>query len=137
MDVDIKGFAHLTLTVSDFEASLPFYKDLFAFIGLREMIVTDDYYYCVGRRVGMGIQACSPALEGTRFDQGRTGLHHLCLSMESREDVNALAEFVTSRGATMVRQPASQDDWMPGMYSCLFEDPDGIRIEANHIRKPS
>jgi hypothetical protein len=26
-----------------------------------------------------------------------------------------------------------QDAWAPGYYSVLFEDPDGIRLEANFV----
>ena len=32
----------------------------------------------------------------------------------------------------MIRPPRD-DDWAPGYYSVLFEDPDGIRIEANFV----
>jgi len=135
--MDIKGFAHLNLTVSDFDASLPFYRELFSFLGLKEMIVADGYYYCVGRRVGMGIQASTPEHKGIEFDQGRCGLHHLCFSMESRGDVDALGVFVRGLGAKIIREPSAQDEWMPGMYSMLFEDPDGIRLEANHIQRPT
>ena len=133
----LKGIAHINFTVSNFERSLPFYKELFAHLGLREMINIDGYYYCVGKRTAIDIQACSNDNADVPFDQGRAGLHHYCLSMESREDVDALAEFAKGLGAQIVRAPAGQDDWFPGMYSCLFEDPDGIRIEANHIPKPS
>ena len=26
-----------------------------------------------------------------------------------------------------------EDRWAPGYYSLLFEDPDGIRLELNHV----
>ncbi len=133
--MEINGFAHLNLTVSDFEKSLPFYKKLFALLELKELIVGDGYYYCVGRRVGFGIQACAPENQGVPADQGRAGLHHFCLSMKSREDVDTLAHFVREEGLTLIREPAPNDDWFPGMYSLLFEDRDGIRIEANHIQR--
>ena len=35
-------------------------------------------------------------------------------------------------GATIIRAPA-QGTWAPGYYSVLFEDPDGIRLEVNHV----
>jgi len=133
--MSLKGIAHINFTVSDFEKSFPFYEKMFAHLGLKEMIKTKDYYYCVGKRTGVGIQACTPENKDVPFDQGRAGLHHFCFSLESREDVDALAILAKDLGAKVVREPASQDDWFPGMYSCLFEDPDGIRIEANHIPK--
>ena len=35
-------------------------------------------------------------------------------------------------GATFVHGP-QEDPWAPGYYSILFEDPDGIRLEINHV----
>jgi glyoxalase/bleomycin resistance protein/dioxygenase superfamily protein len=35
-------------------------------------------------------------------------------------------------GAKIVRAP-EDGPWAPGYYSVLFEDPDGIRIEANFV----
>lgn len=133
--MELKGIAHINFTVSDFGRSLPFYKQLFAELGLREMLVSDDYYYCVGRRIGIGIQAATKAYEGVAFDQGRSGLHHYCLAMESREDVDRIAALVDRLGGRIVRAPAANDDWFAGMYSTLMEDPEGIRIEANHLTK--
>lgn len=132
-NMEIKGIAHITFTVSDFEKALPFYKTLFSAIGLKELIVADGYYYCVGRRIGLGIQRSNPNLPDTSFNQGRAGLHHYCLAMNAREDVDSLAEVARRAGAKIIREPAAQEHWVPGMYSVLFEDPEGLRIEANHI----
>jgi hypothetical protein len=41
-------------------------------------------------------------------------------------------EFLVSIGAKVVHGP--QDDaFAPGYYSVLFEDPDGVRLEINHV----
>ena len=135
--VEFKGIAHLNLTVRDFKKSLPFYKALFGFLGMKEMFALDGYYYCVGKRCAIGIQPASPEGAAEPFDQGRPGLHHFCLSLGSREDIDALAAFMATQGAKVIRAPGPNDDWFPGMYSTLFEDPDGIRIEANHIARRS
>ena len=37
-----------------------------------------------------------------------------------------------SIGATIVHGP-QDDHWAPGYYSVLFEDPDGVRLEINHV----
>ena len=29
--------------------------------------------------------------------------------------------------------PSSEGHWAPGYYYVLFEDPDGIRLEVNHV----
>ena len=64
--------------------------------------------------------------------QSRTGLHHLCFRARSREDVDALHDLLLEMGATVVHPP-QEDAWAPGYYSVLFEDPDGIRLEMNHV----
>ena len=60
------------------------------------------------------------------------GLHHLCLRARSREDVDACAASLKDMGATIVRGPL-EGTWAPGYYYVLFEDPDGIRLEINHV----
>ena len=35
-------------------------------------------------------------------------------------------------GAKIVHPP-EDGAWAPGYYSVLFEDPDGIRLEVNHV----
>ena len=44
---------------------------------------------------------------------------------------NCTASSVTL-GAKIIRAPR-EDQWAPGYYSLLFEDPDGIRLELNHV----
>jgi len=39
---------------------------------------------------------------------------------------------LTGLGTTIIRAPR-EDSWAPGYYSMLFEDPDGIRLEINHV----
>jgi hypothetical protein len=43
-----------------------------------------------------------------------------------------LQGFLCSLGVTIVGAPR-EDQWAPGYYSLLFEDPDGIRMELNHV----
>ncbi len=48
------------------------------------------------------------------------------------EDVDALHALLVDLGATIVHPP-EEGPWAPGYYSVLFEDPDGIRLEMNHV----
>ena len=132
MAVSLNGVAHVYLTVSDFAAARPFYGALLPFLDMQCLIDTDVLYYCVGSRTGIGIRAASAEHEGVAFDQYRAGLHHLCLRARSREDVDAVTAFVESLGASIVHGPRD-DDWAPGYYSVLFEDPCGTRLEINHV----
>lgn len=130
--MEINGIAHVMLTVSRFEACRDFYRDLLAFLGLRPVIDTEGMLYCVGGRTAFGVRAPDPAHASERFDQGRIGLHHVCFRARSREDVDALHAFLRERGATIVHPP-EEGPWAKGYYSLLFEDPDGIRLEINHV----
>jgi catechol 2,3-dioxygenase-like lactoylglutathione lyase family enzyme len=91
---------------------------------------TDRLLYCVGGRTAIGIQPSQN--DGDRFVQSRVGLHHLCLRARSRDDVDRLHALLQDIGATVVQAP-QEGTWAPGYYSVLFEDPDGIRLEANFV----
>jgi catechol 2,3-dioxygenase-like lactoylglutathione lyase family enzyme len=130
--MEINGIAHVMLTVSDFDACLPFYEKLLEFLGLRPVIKMDGMLYCVGGRTAVGIVKGDERWRAERFVQLRVGLHHLCFRARAREDVDRLAEFLPSIGAKIVHPP-EEGAWAPGYYSVLFEDPDGVRLEMNHV----
>ena len=50
----------------------------------------------------------------------------------SREDVDRCASVLRAMNATIIRGP-EEGSWAPGYYSVLFEDPDGVRLEINHV----
>ena len=50
----------------------------------------------------------------------------------SRQDVDLVHDKVLAMDATVVHGP-QEDGWAPGYYSALFEDPDGVRLEINHV----
>ena len=128
----INGIAHIQLTVSDMQRSVPFYRTLLHALEMVTLIDKPEYFYCVGGRTGVAIAPAAPERKGEPFDQGRLGLHHLCFRARSRADVEAIHRTALELGAKVIRAPRD-DDWAPGYYSVLFEDPDGIRIEANFV----
>jgi catechol 2,3-dioxygenase-like lactoylglutathione lyase family enzyme len=130
--MEINGVAHVVLTVSDFAAARAFYGALLPALGLRPVLDTDVFYYCVGGRTAIGLMPADPGLAGERFVQRRVGLHHLCLRARERADVDAVHALVCELGGTVVHPP-EDGPWAPGYYSVLFEDPDGIRLEVNHV----
>ncbi len=73
-----------------------------------------------------------PEFKDEIFNQRRAGIHHLCLRAREREHIDEVHDFVTKLGASIVHEPR-EDGFAPGYYSLLFEDPDGIRIEVNHV----
>ncbi|MDO9714285.1 VOC family protein [Paracraurococcus lichenis] len=132
MTIEINGMAHVVLTVSDYPRARAFYARLLPAFGMKPVFDGPKFTYFVGARTAIGIAPCDPAYQGERFVQQRVGLHHLCLRARSREDVDRCADLLREMGATIIHAPA-QGSWAPGYYSVLFEDPDGIRLEVNHV----
>ena len=130
--MEVNGIAHVILTASNFERSREFYRKLLPFLGLQPMIDSDELFYCVGGRTAFGIRMPAPEHAGATFEQSRVGLHHLCFRARGRADVDELHGFIRSLGVNIIRAPR-EDNWAPGYYSLLFEDPDGIRLEFNHV----
>ncbi len=130
--IEINGIAHTFITAGNFEASRAFYARLLPFLGLKPVMDGEGFFYCVGGRTAFGVRDPSAEHAGERFDQGQPGLHHICFRARSREDVDAVHELLVEMHATVVHPP-QEEPWAPGYYCVLFEDPDGIRLELNHV----
>lgn len=130
--IEINGIAHIQITAGRYAPAREFYRKLLPFLGLREVMDGPGGYYCVGGRTGFLVSPPDPAHEGERFVQRRVGLHHLCFRARSREDIDAAHAFIRTLGVPIIRAP-QEDGWAPGYYSILFEDPDGVRLELNHV----
>ena len=131
--MEINGLAHVMLTPANFERSLPFYRKLLPFLGLVPLLDDgESIYYCIGGRTAVGIQRGEARYSDERFVQARVGLHHVCFRARERADVDACHRFLVELGATIV-YPPEEASFAPGYYSVLFEDPDGIRLEMNHV----
>ncbi|MEX0644205.1 MAG: VOC family protein [Parvularculaceae bacterium] len=130
--MEINGMAHVILTAGDYRKSTAFYRKLLPFLGMTIVLDSDDMLYGVGGRTALGVRPPAPEHDGARFVQSRAGLHHLCFRAREREDVDALHEFLLKE-RTKIVHPPEDGPWAPGYYSILFEDPDGVRLEMNHV----
>ena len=128
----INGIAHIQLSVSNMERSIPFYEKLLHSLEMVTLINSPQFFYCIGGRTGVAISPIEPEFTDQPYNQRRAGLHHLCFRAKSREDVDAIYKTALELSAKIIRAPR-EDTWAPGYYSVLFEDPDGIRIEANFV----
>jgi catechol 2,3-dioxygenase-like lactoylglutathione lyase family enzyme len=129
---EINGIAHIQLTVSDLSKSIPFYRTLLTGMGLTLVNDNENGIYGVGGRTGITISQSHEPYTADGFHQRRPGLHHFCFRTRSRQDVDEIHALAIEAGATIIHPP-QEDGFAPGYYSVLFEDPDGIRIEANHV----
>jgi catechol 2,3-dioxygenase-like lactoylglutathione lyase family enzyme len=130
--MQINGIAHIQLTVSDFEACAQFYAPLLTLFEMSLVFDDNQVKYWVGGRTAVAITRCAPEYRNERFVQTRVGLHHLCFRLRSRADVDEVYALVQTLGAKVITPP-QEGPWAPGYYSLLFEDPDGIRLEVNHV----
>ncbi len=132
MAIEINGIAHTFVTAGDFARSRAFYARLLPWLGMTPVLDGEGFFYCVGGRTAFGVRGPGAGHAGERFVQERCGLHHLCFRARRREDVDAAHRELLEMGATIVHAP-EEGGWAPGYYSVLFEDPDGIRLEINHV----
>jgi catechol 2,3-dioxygenase-like lactoylglutathione lyase family enzyme len=130
--VKINGIAHIVLTVNRPELALPFYERLFGFLELKTVFRHERGAYFIGGKTAVAIVPAEAPHDQAAFVQTRIGLHHLCFRAYAREDVDRLHAHLCEMGAKIVHPP-EDGPWAPGYYSVLFEDPDGIRLEVNHV----
>jgi catechol 2,3-dioxygenase-like lactoylglutathione lyase family enzyme len=130
--VEINGVAHIILRASRFEECVAFYDALMPQLGLQAVFRSDVFVYYVGGRTAVGIRKPEPALAGHAHEELAPGIDHVCFRARTREDVDALYPFLQEVGAELVRAP-EEGPWAPGYYSLSFRDPEGIRLEVNHV----
>ncbi len=134
MTVELNGIAHIQMTVNDIDRCLPFWEKLCHFLEMKTLIKNETTLYCIGSRTGILIREAPEDKKSTSFDQDTSGLHHFCFRARAKEDVDAIHDFITREtDANIIHGPEDGSHFAPGYYSILFEDPDGIRVEVNHV----
>ena len=133
MSVEVNGIAHIQLTVNDPERCIPFWERLCHFLEMTTLIKGDGVVYCIGSRTGILVRGAPSDRERIPYDQDRAGLHHFCFRARSREDVDAIHRFLVDQLDAHIVHPPEDAHFAPGYYSVLFEDPDGMRLEVNHV----
>ena len=135
MTVEVNGIAHIQMTVNNIDKCLPFWEKLCHFLEMKTLIKNETTLYCIGSRTGILIREAPEEKKSVKFDQDTSGLHHFCFRARSNEDVDSIYNFIVSEleDYTMVHGPEDGSHFAPGYYSILFEDPEGIRLEANYV----
>jgi catechol 2,3-dioxygenase-like lactoylglutathione lyase family enzyme len=134
MSIEMNGIAHIQLNVNDPDRCIPFWEKLCHFLAMKTLIKGEGVLYCIGSRTGILVRVAPLEQRNTRFDQNRAGLHHFCFRARERADIDAVHRFLVDElDARIIHAPEEGPQFAPGYYSVLFEDPDGIRIEVNHV----
>jgi catechol 2,3-dioxygenase-like lactoylglutathione lyase family enzyme len=126
---------HLQINVRDAAVSLPFYRDLLGYLEYRTLYQTDTVAGFSGRGADIWVIATHPAHAGQGFHRKRTGLNHLALRVERREDVDRFqGEFMVPRKlGALYGTPREFPEYRPDYYAVFFEDPDRLKLEVVHV----
>ncbi|HJV81073.1 VOC family protein [Noviherbaspirillum sp.] len=131
---DIIGIDHIYITVSDMQCSEEFYDRAMKVLGFRKntfAIGGDPHAQYFNRQFGLVIR---PARSGNPHDAYSPGLHHLCLRVESPEDVRTAARELRAAGID-ASEAAPYPEYAPDYWATFFRDPDGIRLEITNYRQ--
>jgi catechol 2,3-dioxygenase-like lactoylglutathione lyase family enzyme/ketosteroid isomerase-like protein len=126
--MEINGVAHIRVNVDRFDECVAFYDQLMPYLGLQAVHRSDQFVYYVGGRTGYYVARA----DERDAEKPNGSLDHICFRARSREDIDDLFGFLQRIGASMVRAP-EEGPWAPGYYSLSFLDPEGIRLEVNHV----
>jgi len=126
--VEVTGLDHIYLTVSDMARSERFYDTVMRLLGFRKgdaAVGGDPHAHYFNRALQLSIR---PARSRSAHDPYAPGLHHLCLQVPARADVDAAAASLRERGIA-ASAPRLYPEYAPDYYATFFEDPDGLRLE--------
>jgi glyoxylase I family protein len=122
----ITAVHHLSLTVTDLDASAAWYREVF---GLQQVM---EETHEGGRAlvfmqpetgVFLGLHAHDHN-DGRPFGESRTGLDHVSFAVGSRDDLAGWEKALRDRGAVV--SPISDQRWGSVL---VFRDPDNIQLE--------
>lgn len=131
---DIIGIDHLYLTVREPARSEAFYDRLMPALGFRKkefVLGGERHVQYYNRHFGLVLRPArgnAPA-----HNPYAPGLHHLCLRVEGRAEVDAIAAQLHVLGIE-ASTPRLYSDYAPDYYAIFLQDPDGIRLEITNYR---
>ncbi len=131
---DIIGIDHIYITVSDMVRSEKFYDRVMTVLGFRKntfVIGGDPHAQYFNRHFGYVLR---PARSTASHDAYSPGLHHLCLRVDSADDVQSIARELRAAGID-ASEASHHPAYAPDYWATFFADPDGIRLEITNYRQ--
>lgn len=130
----IAGIHHISITVTDLEASLDWYERL---LGANRVPMKFPHYECEdtgyaellieprsGVVVGLHTNAAN---DGRQFDEARTGLDHVAFNVATRDDLEAWTARLDELG--IEHSGIREGDEPFAFATVVFRDPDNIQLE--------
>ena len=113
-------------------ANMPFYKDLFTFLGWSTIYDSPDMCgFGDKNHVSLWFGAATKAGHN---DYDAPGVNHIAIGTATQADVDAAAAHLRTKGIAMLFEtPRHRPDFMPPpqtYYQIMFESPDQILFEV-------
>jgi catechol 2,3-dioxygenase-like lactoylglutathione lyase family enzyme len=116
---------HVSLAVSDFTRSVPFYEQVFAALGMTRLVT---------RPAAVGFGKAYPEvwinLRTAMMPLAPENGVHLCLRAKTAEEVDAFHAAALAAGGVSESEPSLRPHDRVRYYATFVADPDGNRIEA-------
>lgn len=132
--VEVTGIDHIYITVSDMARSKAFYDTvMLGVLGFRSNrfeIGGDPHVQYYNRHLGYVLR---PARVSRAHEPYSPGLHHLCLRVDSVDDVVAVSKALRAAGVDAT-EAHLHPGYAPDYWATFFTDPDGVRLEVTNYR---
>ena len=135
---EVTGIDHLYLTVSDLPRATAFYDQVMNVLGFRRNTFSlsgDPHVQYYNRHFGIVLRPAKNA--GSAHDPcnpSAPGLHHLCLRVDTADDVRDAAKALQALGIA-ASEATLHAEYAPDYWATFFTDPDGIRLEITNYRQ--
>jgi len=130
---EVIGIDHIYIAVSDLGRSEAFYDRAMPALGFRKntfAIGGDPHVQYFNRHFGFVLR---PARTRIPHDPYAPGLHHFCLRVEGKEEVEDAATKLRAAGID-ASDPKRYPEYAAYYYAIFFSDPDGLRLEVTNYR---
>jgi glyoxylase I family protein len=130
---EVLGIDHIYVSVHDLARAEHFYDRVMSILGFRKntfRIGGDSHVQYFNRHFGLVLR---PARSSGLHDPYAPGLHHLCLRVDSPQEVLDTAQKLHAAGIE-ASAPKLYPEYAPDYHATFFNDPDGMRLEVTNYR---
>ncbi|WP_163805603.1 VOC family protein [Mycolicibacterium anyangense] len=122
---------HLGVNMPDLAAAKRYYTALMPLVGFELFLDTDDEFAFrpANSKPGTYLFFYPSAVAGA-YSSDRTGLQHLAFMVRNRSLVDAVHEFASGSGNTIVYPPQHFPQYPGHYYATFWLDPFGLKLEA-------
>jgi catechol 2,3-dioxygenase-like lactoylglutathione lyase family enzyme len=115
---------HLTVGVTDLEASRRFYAEALEPLGFSEIGPWSD----ANREISFGLKDAGDFALSEKYETG--GQLHIAFAADTREQVDAFHEAALAAGGRDNGAPGLRPEYSANYYGAFVLDPDGHNVEA-------